>query len=205
MIRSLITMRHSVTAHSRARIISGRLDEPLSETGRVLASNVPRISVDVVVTSPSRRAIETASLVTGRHPATIRSSSLCLERSYGELEGLHPDLVQKFRGRIRYLRVGEIDHSLDPPGGETFNEVHYRAKQFASFLCGLDAESVLVVSHEVFLQQLHRVLLDLDLPASLARDIRPLQTHGFTRDHFNGQWCETEDAAAPGVTDWIPW
>ena len=48
------------------------------------------------------------------------------------------------------------------------------------------------MSHEVFLQQLHRVLLGIDLSASLAREIRPLQTHGFTRDRNTGHWSPRE-------------
>lgn len=205
MIRSLITMRHSVTAHNRAQIISGRLDEPLSETGRGLAARVPAIAVDTVVSSPSRRALETAILVTGRQAEAIHISPLCWERCYGELEGLDRHEVAKYRSRIHYLRVGDIEHSLDPPGGETFDEVRDRAARFVNFLDELDTESALVVSHEVFLQQLHRVLLGLDLSTSLAREIRPLQTHGFAHDHTNGQWITSERVAQPGVTDWVAW
>lgn len=205
MIGSLTTMRHSLTAHNLAQIITGRLDEPLSDTGRSLAAKVPNIPVDTVVSSPSLRALETAVLVTGRRPATIRISPLCCERSYGELEGLDRHQIAKYRSRIHYLRVGDIEHSLDPPGGETFDQVRDRAEEFVRFLCGLDTESVLVVSHEVFLQQLHRVLLGIDLPVSLAREIRPLQTHGFTRDRNTGHWSPFEGAVQPGVTEWVPW
>lgn len=205
MIGSLTTMRHSLTAHNLAQIITGRLDEPLSEAGRSLAANAPNIRADMVVSSPSLRALETAVLVTGRQPAKIRVSPLCCERSYGELEGLDRHQIAKYRSRIHYLRVGDIEHSLNPPGGETFDQVYDRAQQFVSFLCGLETDSVLVVSHEVFLQQLHRVLLGADLSTALAREIRPLQTHCFARDRDTGRWSPRQRAAQPGVAEWIPW
>ena len=103
MIESLTTIRHSLTAHNLAQIITGRLDEPPSDTGRSLAANVPNIPVDTVVSSPSLRALQTAVLVTGRGPATIRVSPLCCERSYGELEGLDRHQIAKYRSRIHYL------------------------------------------------------------------------------------------------------
>jgi broad specificity phosphatase PhoE len=204
MIRSLITMRHSVTAHNRARIISGRLDVSLSDEGRALAHKVPRVSVDLAVSSPSRRALDTAAIVTGRGPQDIITSALCLERDYGLLEGLGQEQVAKFSGQVSYVEVGGIAHSLNPPGGETLGGVRNRAGQFASFVSELIGDSVLVVSHEVFLQQFQGVLLGVDLLGSLDRNIRPLQAHHFWRGR-NGDWSLREDAGHPGDTEWVPW
>lgn len=39
-VRSLTTVRHSLTAHNTAGVITGRLDEPLSAEGRDALSGI---------------------------------------------------------------------------------------------------------------------------------------------------------------------
>jgi alpha-ribazole phosphatase/probable phosphoglycerate mutase len=181
--RSIITVRHSVTGHNSAQIISGRLDEPLNDEGRRLASAYAnengRIVADVVVVSPMRRAIDTATIITGLEPSRMLTSELCLERDYGELAGLSPEAVKGYADRVEYLEAGGIRHSLNPPGGETFGQVRIRADAFVAWLASLSVGSVLVVSHQTFLQQVHGNLLGLDTHGALALDIRTLQTDRF--------------------------
>lgn len=182
--QSIITTRHSVTAHNTARIITGRLDEPLSAEGRAYAEQFASahgvIAVDVVVSSPARRAVETAALITDRPASEIMRSHLCLERDYGLLQGLDSDQVQRYQNTVRYLHAGGIAHSLNPPGGETFEQVRRRAHRFYKSIRQLPIESVLIVSHQIFLQQLHGIVLSLNWRQSLALDIRPLQIDRFT-------------------------
>jgi broad specificity phosphatase PhoE len=182
-LRSIITVRHSVTAHNAAHVISGRLDEPLSDEGRLLAremvASLGLLAADIVISSPMRRAVETATLLTGRAQREIVTSELCLERDYGELQGLSPEAVRGYADRVDYVEVGGIRHSLNPPGGESFPAVRARARRFQAYLGDLGVASVLVVTHQTFLQQLHGLLLRLGVRDSLGLDIRTLQVDRF--------------------------
>lgn len=190
---SIVTVRHSATAHNAARIISGRLDEPLSDEGRALAREVADrnepIDADIVVASPMRRAVETAVIMTRRPEAEIVLDELCLERDYGRLQGLDSVQVRMYADRVLYIEVGGISHSLNPPGGESFDTVRHRAVAFYERLRDRPERSVVVFTHQTFLQQLHGLLLGLDVIPSLALDIRTLQIdrfgilHGLPAEH----------------------
>ena len=181
--RTITTVRHSTTAHNAAQIISGRLDEPLSDIGRALAhqmvAEVGHLAADHVVSSPMRRALETAVILTRLDADDVMTDPLCVERDYGVLQGLEPAEVVRYADRIRYLRVGGIDHSLNPPGGESFEQVRERAERFLAGITALPVGSVLIVAHQVFLQQVHGILVGLDVHACLALDIRALQIDRF--------------------------
>ncbi len=184
--RRLLTVRHSLTGHNAAGIITGRLDEPLSDEGRdlvrkLVAARGP-IAADTVVASPMRRALETAVFLTGLVAAAILVDPAALERDYGELQGLDREQVKEYADRVEYIEVGGIRHSLNPPGGESFEEVRERAEAFAAGVEAMPPGTVLLVSHQVFLQQLHGVLLDIPTRESLAMDIRPLQIDEFELD-----------------------
>jgi broad specificity phosphatase PhoE len=182
----VFTVRHSATAHNAAQVITGRLDEPLSHEGRALAhearDRVGPIDADLAISSPMRRAIDTAVIMTGRAEAEIVLDELCLERDYGLLQGLDGEQVRQYAARVDYVEVGGIRHSLNPPGGETFEQVRRRAVAFYEALRSRPARSAIVFSHQVFLQQLHGLLLDLDVVRSLALDIRTLQVDRFRVD-----------------------
>jgi probable phosphoglycerate mutase len=185
-VRRLLTVRHSLTRHNAVGIISGRLDEPLSDEGRELLREFVhehgQIEADTVIASPMRRAIETATRLTGVLAASIVVDPAALERSYGELQGLDRDEVKRFVGRVDYLEVGGIRHSLNPPGGESFEEVRARAVAFREHVEAMPAGTILIVSHQVFLQQFHGLLLGVSTHESLAMDIQTLQIDEFALD-----------------------
>jgi probable phosphoglycerate mutase len=184
--RTITTVRHSTTAHNASKVISGRLDEPLSAEGVALARELRAIhgelSPEIVVTSPMQRAVETALLVTTATEAELVASDLCVERDYGKLQGIPPEAVQQYADQIEYLEVGGIRHSLNPPGGESFESVRERATAFLDLLLAMPARSIAVVSHQVFLQQLHGLMLGLAIHDALALDIRTLQIDRFVID-----------------------
>jgi probable phosphoglycerate mutase len=199
-VKTLTTVRHSTTAHNAAHVISGRLDEPLSDDGRALARELRELlgplSADSVVSSPMRRALETAAIVTSAAAAEIVTSDLCVERSYGVLEGVPPDEVATYADRITYIERGGIRHSLNPPGGESFEEVRARADATLGLIRSLPAKSVVLVAHQTFLQQLQGLLTGLDVHDALALDVRTLQVDRF---ELNGTGPFRHEAVHPGM------
>ena len=166
------TIRHTQTAYNVDRRYAGTIDVPLSEAGirdaREAASKLAGVTFDVVVTSTLKRTIDTAHLlVDGKVP--VVHSKLCDERNFGVMEGLTWDEVQTLEPRVLFVEVGNDLHSVNPQGGEPFEEVWERAKRFRRVLFREHrGSSILVISHGVFLQMFHGVLRGLSCIESLA-------------------------------------
>lgn len=203
----ITTVRHAATAFGEEHKIAGRLDVPLSDVGvvesRKLGSELPSKEHDVVVSSPLSRAMETARLVTGLPESEILIRPGCVERDYGEMQGLQPELIGTLRPPVRYVKVGGYDHSLNPPLGESFPTLRARAELFLKdTLEEHRGRAVLIFSHQTFLQQLHGTLLGMDTYECLALDIGNLEMNQFAVDrdlglitHTRQPWAETPDTS----------
>ena len=178
------TIRHGVTELNRDKRVGGRVDAPLIPEGRAQAEEARATfdgtPFDVVISSPLRRSIDTASIVTGLPAERIEIDELCTERSFGSMEGITSAEVQRRYPEVEYLHIGDIGYSLNPPGGEPFPGLHARAR---GFLDGLLARHrgvrVLVFSHQNFLQQLHGVVLGMDPIGSLEHDVLNCELNQF--------------------------
>jgi ribonuclease H / adenosylcobalamin/alpha-ribazole phosphatase len=178
------TIRHGLTELNRDRRVGGRIDVSLIPEGRQqaeeAAATLAGTPFDVVVSSPLQRSIETASLVTGLSPEAMEIDDLCTERSFGKMEGIDPTEVPRRYPEVRYLRIGHIGYSLNPPGGEPFEDLQARARRFLEGLLGRHGgRRILVFSHQNFLQQLHGVLFGLDHLESLRHDILNCELNQF--------------------------
>jgi broad specificity phosphatase PhoE len=180
----IATVRHGLTELNRERRVGGRIDVPLIDEGRAQAeearASLDSAKFDVVISSPLQRSVETASIVTGLSPDRIEIDELCTERSFGALEGIDPAEVPTRFPEVRYLRIGRIGYSLNPPGGEPFPALHDRARRFLTGLLDRHrGRRVVVFSHQNFLQQLHGVLRELDPFESLEHDILNCELNRF--------------------------
>ena len=180
----IITVRHAATTFHQEKRIAGRLDVPLADEGIADAQKARAIIASVpyhyIVSSPLSRALATAAHCTGLKPEDIALDEDCIERSYGKLEGLSPNEVRRLRPRVIYARVGRCRHSLNPPGGETFEQLRVRAQRFrATMQSRFGGQCVLVFSHYAFLQQLHGALLGVDPYNSLGLEVCLLEMNEF--------------------------
>ena len=166
------TIRHGHTAYNADKRYAGTIDIPLSEKGikdcQDVSQKIVNYPVDVVVTSTMKRSIETAHLLVPGHPV-ITQSALCNERNFGILEGRTWDEVLNIDPPILMINVGNDLHTVNPEGGEPFEDVWQRAKRFRNFLFkNYKGKRILVVSHGVFLQMFHGVLRGSNCIESLA-------------------------------------
>lgn len=203
-LQTITLVRHAPTADNTGRVITGRIDTVLSPVGRTLAvafvEQNGHLEADFLVSSPLSRATETASILFNLDAETVVTDELCIERDYGLMEGASQAEVAAMK--VSYVKVGGIEHSLDPPGGETFQELRERADSFLELLLHAPAERTACVTHQIFLQQLHGVLRGLDPMESLAIDIHPLGIHTYTlRDRTVVGWSE----AFPGAEHVVSW
>jgi broad specificity phosphatase PhoE len=182
------TIRHAHTQYNAERRYAGTIDVPLSEVGirdaRDASSKLTRLSFDVVITSTLKRSIETAHILVDS-TAQLVESKLCNERNFGVMEGLTWDEVQNLNPRILFVEVGNDLHSVNPRGGEPFEDVWERAKKFRRFIFKeYQGLNLLVVSHGVFLQMFHGVLRGLNCIESLA-------VYPSNLELFRFQFCGT--------------
>ncbi|MGH2373936.1 MAG: histidine phosphatase family protein [bacterium] len=183
----LYTLRHGLTELNRSKRTGGRLDVPLLEEGRKQAEDARAqfdgTSLDVVISSTLRRAIETALIVTGWEREKILVDDLAVERSFGEMEGFTQDEVRERFPSVIYVPIEHVRYSLNPPGGESFEVLRARARAFLEkTLRAHRGRRVLVSSHQNFMQQLHGELRGVDPYAALKADIINLELNQFHLD-----------------------
>ncbi len=139
----LLLVRHGQTALNAAGLLRGRLDPTLDDTGKaeveLLASALTSYGPRLIVSSPVRRAMQTASAISQATGAGLLIDGDLVDRDYGPWAGHPKDEVT--------ARWGSIDLA---PGVETRGSLNHRAvgmlhKEFPAY-------PVVLVTHEVVLQ-----------------------------------------------------
>ena len=146
---------HAETYHNAAGLASGHYDVALTERGRehaqtVLRSRYAGQRFDVVFTSDTQRAYDTACLMcVGRAVPILRDARL-RECDYGDLEG-------RPRAEMEMVRPSAIDTPF--PGGESYAQVAVRMCSFLAQLAAeRDGQQVLLIGHAATLWTLEHWL-----------------------------------------------
>jgi ribonuclease H / adenosylcobalamin/alpha-ribazole phosphatase len=203
----LFTVRHGLTELNRDKRVGGRYDAPLIEEGRRQAreanGSFDGTHFDVVISSPLSRALETAEIIAGVRREDIVVEEGCTERSFGKMEGLTPAQVRERLPQVRYVRIGHVDYSLNPPGGETFEQLHERARRFLERTLELHGgKKILLFGHENFLQQLHGVIHGLGPMKSLERAILNCELNQFCLDAEGSLISHRRVELCPSASDY---
>ncbi|MGR6916177.1 bifunctional RNase H/acid phosphatase [[Actinomadura] parvosata] len=175
---SLLLLRHGETELSLERRFSGRGEAELTANGLAQASAAAaRLSrdpyrLDVIVTSPLKRARQTAEAVAGQAGVEVEVFDDLREADFGAWEGHTFTEVQ--RRWPAELTAWLSDPDVAPPGGESFAETARRVQAAREHLVErYEGKTVLVVSHVTPiklllrdallapLQSLYRMHLDL--------------------------------------------
>jgi broad specificity phosphatase PhoE len=186
MNTTIYTIRHAKTKYGEESRYAGTIDIPLSPKGRREArqasASLKGADFDVIVTSTLARAVQTARLMVGKSRPIVQCP-YCNERNFGAMEGHTWEEVKRFRPRILFIKVGGDLHSVNPPGGEPFEELWQRAKRFRRFLFQhYRGSKILVVSHGVFLQEFHGLLRGKSCIESLGEWVTNLEMTSFSFD-----------------------
>lgn len=160
----MLLLRHGQTDFSRQRRYSGRGNPELTDTGRRQAQAAARYladrgGVDVVLSSPLRRAYDTASAAATALGLTVAVDDDLIETDFGAWEGLTFAEARERDPELhgRWLR----DTSLRPPGGESFDDVEERIRRVRKRIAAEHSgATVLVVSHVTPIKTLLRLALD---------------------------------------------
>lgn len=148
--RQVLLVRHAESVTNRDRLLTGRSDVDLTPRGRRQCRAASRyirrrFRVDLAFSSPMRRAVETARILTRGARAPVQPSDLLIETDFGDWEGLNrPELYEKPEWE-QYTRA---PFHFTFPGGESPQRVRERVERFKRELLSRDDwETALVVSH----------------------------------------------------------
>lgn len=189
------TLRHAQTTYGAEKRYAGSIDVSLSPQGVkdcVAAKEALKsVTFDAVISSPMRRAVETAQLVAPEAPEFVLQP-LCVERGFGIMEGLTWDEVQRLEPAVLFVSVGGDLHSVNPKDGEPFEDLWQRARSFKRWVFrNYSGRNVLIVSHGVFLQSFHGLLRGFNCIESLTTHPPNLE---LTRFRFVGDCLMEQDA-----------
>jgi broad specificity phosphatase PhoE len=163
----IILARHGETDWNASEIFRGRADVPLNEAGRkqaeMLGEHLGREEIDLIYSSPLKRAIETAKSIAHHHNLQVNPVENLNDFHFGDWQGLsrreiaekYPELYRDWLDTPEQVRI---------PGGESLEDVRCRAVPFvedAIMRCG--EGRIVFVSHRVVNKVLVCGLLGLAL------------------------------------------
>ncbi len=149
--------RHGETLLNTLDCFQGSSDAPetyLTQRGirqaELLGRRLQDTPIDLILSSPLKRAVDTASIIRGDRDIPLLTDDGLLERSLGVWEGRTHGSVREELG----LSPEEFrDVSVVPEGGESTEELERRAKRdFLRIAREHIDEDILVVTHCVILQ-----------------------------------------------------
>lgn len=147
-LKKIYLVRHGETESNRKGIFRGRLDIPLSETGRTqardLRSYFEKIAIDEVYSSPLQRAVETAQTAFPGHMPVTEPwlNNLDLGEWSGKSKGA---IKENFPGKWEEWTTRP--ESIRFPGGEELADVYRRAGNYWEKITASDTQTVAAVSH----------------------------------------------------------
>lgn len=146
-----LLVRHGQTPLSAGRRFAGRGDIPLTELGREQASAAAarlatRSGIDMVVTSPLRRARWTAEAIAAAVGAALTVDDDLAETDFGSWEGMSfGEVGERWPAE---MAAWLADAEAAPPGGESFAAVARRVlTALDRLLQAHPAKTLVVVSH----------------------------------------------------------
>ncbi|HZE50044.1 MAG TPA: bifunctional RNase H/acid phosphatase [Jatrophihabitantaceae bacterium] len=164
-----VLVRHAATEHSVLRRFSGRNDLPLSDIGERQAAALARRAstfgeVAAVVSSPLRRATQSAELIADTLALGVSANDGFIESDFGAWEGLTLDEVQQRWPQELSAWISSAD--AGPPNGESFAAVARRVRRARDELIAKHpGATVVVVSHVTPIKTLLRLALDAPVSA----------------------------------------
>jgi broad specificity phosphatase PhoE len=163
---SIYLIRHGETALNAAGVLRGQLDVPLDEAGRAeaiaLGDTFGQIRLTTVVSSPLKRALDTAGPVASATGAAVLVDERLSDRFYGELAGQSLAKAEERFGSIDAAPLVEAWQLLESRAEEAFYD--------AARAGALAGRPVALVTHDAVLRALLGLLvpclgaIKLDLP-----------------------------------------
>ena len=182
----LHVVRHGRTEVNAAGKLLGRNNPELDQTGRKQAEELANRlgEVDLVISSPLKRTMETASYISN----TVKTDPRWLELDYGELEGrsiedIDTEIWERWRSDIEWA----------PDGGESLTALGARVTEACEDIVEISKDrEVVVVTHVSPVKATLAWVLGLDAGVSWKCHVSPgssmtikIGQHGPVLHNFN--------------------
>ncbi len=143
--RRLHLIRHGETDLNAQGLLQGSIDADLNDRGRAqaaqAAASLEGLGLDRIVSSPQRRAMQTAGIIADHLGLPVTTSALLRERHWGESEGRPSDA-----------------RSPDGAGVEALADLQARARAALRLVATPPEVETLVVSHGGLLREMLALL-----------------------------------------------
>lgn len=125
-MKNIFVVRHGETNFNKNGKYLGKADIPLNAVGiaqaKHLAEEASGLNIEVIYSSPLKRAIETVGFIRQKNNCKIIIDNHFIERSLGVYEGLNKDEAKNKYPDLYARNITRIFNDA-PPNGETINEV----------------------------------------------------------------------------------
>ncbi|MCR5267984.1 MAG: histidine phosphatase family protein [Lachnospiraceae bacterium] len=162
-IMKIFVLRHGDTDMNAKGVMQGWMDEPLNESGRELAKMTGQgmhgIRFDYCISSPLKRAVETARIVLSEsgNDIEITMDERLKEIRFGDLEGKSLSEL----GDTARLFFTDPFHFPGAPNGETIRQLCERTQPFLKELIAKDdGKTYLISTHGCALRAMLNYLYD---------------------------------------------
>jgi probable phosphoglycerate mutase len=123
----IIIVRHGETVENKKGIITGQMHGHLSKNGlneaKELAKELKKEKIDIIISSPLKRAKETAKIISKFHSGVpLKFDNELKEMNFGKLQG-------KVLSKLG-VKMHDVFWLSPKYGGESIRQVYMRAKKF---------------------------------------------------------------------------
>ena len=173
----LVLLRHGVTAWNLEKRVQGRIDQPLSATGRQQLQKLalpPEFAAYRWYCSPLLRATQTAGVL---GLTSIEIEAALIEMSWGDWEG---EILKPLRKRLGDEMRNNESRGLDfcPPGGESPRQVQARLQTWLRRIAASGQDSAAVV-HKGIIRCIYALARDWDMRGESPIDFAWDSMHQF--------------------------
>lgn len=188
-MQTIFLLRHGETLWNKERRVMGRLEIPLNRMGTLQARRVakiaPLLEIDAIYSSPLKRAVQTAYILSKGSDLPVKIDPDLTEFAFGRWEGCEFEELIKDKTYRRFLK-DPLNTSV--PGEETIRDVQKRGlKALRSAVKEFPRGRLLFVSHGDVIRAI--VCHYLQLPLMEFRRLR-IDNGSLTAFEVNGRWAE---------------
>ncbi len=173
-MKRVLLVRHGEAEGTAPKVLLGRSDPSLSETGRKQVASLrpllPLNAAVVCLSSSLTRARQTAEIVIGGRSFPLEIDPDLREIDFGEWEGLNFDEIKRSYPEHADLWF-RFSEDFAFPGGESLLEFGARIERLGKRLAAIDTETVVVFTHGGVIRALICHFLGLGLRDYLLFDV----------------------------------
>ncbi len=165
--RRIYLIRHGETEFNRLGVFRGRYDVDLNENGRLQAKEIARAlsgeNLEFIVTSPLKRALETAQAIASELGIEYRVEEGFNNINLGSWQGVPKEKIKREYPRLWHLWTTNPEKLLIP-GGETLSQVRRRSLRALNSLLKRTKGNFGIVTHRAVIKALAAGMLGMRPP-----------------------------------------